>query len=509
MLKRFLAFGPAVLVLLYGLWIGPKYDRYVLPAFDGFVYDAMADNPRVFTLAPWGYRILAPWIVHLIRAPSAAEGYFWLTLVCLAGTLLVLHSWLRRLGFTVNAAALAGVAFAVSPPIRLMLDYQVLVDPLALLIVALFLRELWAPRLWVLAALLAAGALTKEACVLQAFILPVILIPKRGFKRGWLETALLLGPALCLAIALRLTWGEARPALEGSLVQLFFERVSISGTYLVSAMALSGIGLLAVVGLVREPSLPLRILGSVTWALTFVTALANPYHFSIPDLSRLSAFAWPSVLPLALAGLGFRRGPEVADGEWRRGLTRLFSAATLVGCALLVSITDSFRHEPEDAWESPIRYLARNREALKTAALLDAGGALTFDSESGRYKGPITQRFNLTEGRLHRWFLFDGFGRDAVFEAGAPEFRGEAQLLVPVMGPRTLKVNMLIDGPKGTRITVSVAGRDVTGVNSGEPSNFLVPASALTRGDNVLMLKAPPDPTLRLKQFEVRAERPH
>lgn len=506
MLKRFLAFGPAVLVLLYGLWIGPKYDRYVLPAFDGFVYDAMADHPRVFTLAPWGYRILAPWVVHLIPAPSAAQGYFWLTLVCLAATLIVLHSWLRRLGFSTGASALACAAFAISPPVRLMLHYQVLVDPLALLIVALLLRELWAPRVMVLTALLAIGALTKESCLVPAFMLPMLLIPKVGVARGWITTGLVLAPALCLAAFLRLTWGEARPALDGPFLAMIIERVSLSGTNLLKAAALSGLVLPALIGLGREKSLALRVQGGVTWALTFLAALANPYHFSVADLSRLSAFAWPALLPLALAGVGFARDEGPLGAERRPRLVRALSIAALIACITLVSVTDSFRHTPEDAWNNPIRYLARNREALKTAAMLEGGGILTFDADSGRYAGPITERFNLTEGRQHRWFLLDGFGPDAVFESGAPAFRGEAQLLLPMLVPRPVRMIVTLEGPLGARVRIGVAGSDVAAISVGEPSSFLIPASVLIRGDNILTLKGAPDQPLRLKRFEVRLE---
>lgn len=69
MLKRSLALGPAVVVLVLGLGIGPRYDRFVLPAFDGHVYAATAEQPRLFTVAPWGYRILEPWLARLERAP--------------------------------------------------------------------------------------------------------------------------------------------------------------------------------------------------------------------------------------------------------------------------------------------------------------------------------------------------------------------------------------------------------------------------------------------------------
>ena len=96
MLKRLLALAPAVLVLLYGLWMGPKYDRFVLPAFDGHVYDAMAENPRVFTLAPWGYRLLEPWMVHLLPVSSSARGFYWLNLVLLSSAVFVVGCWLRH-----------------------------------------------------------------------------------------------------------------------------------------------------------------------------------------------------------------------------------------------------------------------------------------------------------------------------------------------------------------------------------------------------------------------------
>lgn len=508
MLKRALAFGPAVLVLLYGLWIGPKYDRYVLPAFDGFVYDAMADRPRVFTLAPWGYRILAPWIVHLLPTPSAAEGYFWLTLVCLAAALAVLDSWLRRLGFAPAASALACLAFALSPPIGLMLNYQVLVDPLALLIIALFLRELCAPRLLPLAALLTAGALTKEACLVPAFMLPILLIPERGAARGWLATALVVTPALSAAALLRVTWGDARPPLDVPFVALLQERVGLSGTVLLKAAALSGLVLPALLGLGRERSVALRVQGGVTWAATFLAALANPYHFSAPDLARLSAFAWPALLPLALSGLGFGR----ADGPRRvqagPGLVNAMSVVTLLVCGALVSLTDPFRHTPEDAWNNPIRYLARSREAFKTAELIEKGGALTFDSQSGRYAGPITERFNLTEGRRHRWFLFDGFGADAVFEAGEPVFQGEGQLLLPLLVPRPMRVTLTVGGPEGARVTVRVAGHDVADLTVPGPDSFVVPREVLIRGDNLLELRTSSREPLRLLRFDARVADP-
>jgi hypothetical protein len=505
MLNRFLALAPAALVVASGLWIGPKYDRYVLPAFDGYVYDAMADTPRVFTLAPWGYRILTPWIVHVLPFASAAKGFFWLNLACLAAVVFVVGVWLRRLGFGPWPSGLAGLVLFLSPPMRELLQYQVLVDPLALLIIALILLELGNPRVLVLSALFAAGALAKEVCLLPLVMAPLMLGRKSGWKKALLQTAAVAAPALLLAAYLRATWGEPRPGLDTPLVGPALERLRQSMDLLPGTAALSGVGLLALLGLVREASVPLRIQGASLWILTFAAVFLNPYHFSVPDLPRLFVFVWPPLLPLALAGAGFHRTAVPTTARPFPRLTRAAAILTLLACAGLVVATDSYRHEPEDAWAEPIPYLARNREGIKTARLLDEGGALVFDSRSGRFAGPIAERFNLTEGRRQRWFLFRGFGPQAVFESGAPEFRGEAELLLPVMSPRAMTMSVEFEGPDGTEVAVSAAGREIASIATGRAGGvFQIPGDALRRGDNLLRLRTPAGVAVRLIRFEAR-----
>ncbi len=509
MLKRFLAVGPALLVLGYGLWVGPKYDRYVLPAFDGFIYDAMADGPRVFTLAPWGYRILAPWIVHLLPVSSAAVGFYWLSLVCLSATIFVIGSWLQRLGFASGPAALGALALALSPPLRELLNYQVLVDPLALVIIALVLWELAVPRILVLIALFAAGALTKEVCLLLLFAIPLVLVPISGWKKGALQTSLIAGPALSLALYLRATWGEARTVLDGPFLDVVGARLQQSAGLLASTALLSGLAVAALLGLIRESSVPLRVQGVAMWFLTFATILLNPYHFSLPDLPRLSVFAWPALLPLALSGLGFARIREPGRAERFPRLVSVTAVATLLICVSLVLVTDSFRHVPEDAWNQPIAFLARNREGFKTARLLDEGGTFTFDAMSGRFAGPVRETFNLTEGRRHRWFLFDGFGPLASFESGVPQFQGKAELLLPTLTPQPATMSIELEGPEGARVALSVGGREIGSAPAdGASTTLSIPQAALVRGDNIVRLTGPDGLTLRLKRFEVRLETP-
>ncbi len=509
MLKRSLALAPAILVLAYGLWIGPKYDRYVLPAFDGFIYDAMADDPRVFTLAPWGYRILAPWIVHFLPASSAAVGFYWLSLACLSVTVFVIGSWLQRLGFGSGPGALAALAFALSPPFRDLLQYQVLVDPLALLIIALTLRELTAPRILVLMTLFASGALTKEVCLLPLAVVPLVLIPRSGWKRGAIQTSMVALPAVSLALFLRATWGEARPVLDGPFLELVGARLQQSAGPLASTALLSGLAVAALSGLVWESSVLLRVQGVVMWFLTFTTVFLNPYHFSLPDLPRLSVFAWPALLPLALSGLGFTRAMEPARPRRFPRLASSASAATLLVCVSLVLVTDSFKHVTEDPWNEPIAFLARNREALKTARFLEEGGTFTFDAMSGRFAGPVTERFNLTEGRQHRWFLFGGFGSEAAFESGPPEFQENAELLLPILVPRPVTMSIALEGREGARVAVSVAGREIGfAVADGSSTTLSIPPTALIRGDNLVRLLGPAGVAIRLSGWKVSLSGP-
>ena len=509
MLKRSLAVAPALLVLAYGLWIGPKYDRYVLPAFDGHVYAAMAESPRVFTLAPWGYRILEPWIVSLLPFSSAAAGFFWLNLVLMSVATFALSRWLRRLGFSIGAATLGVLAFVASPSARVLLDYQVLVDPLALLLMILILEELLEPDQLVLMALLAVAALTKETSLLLLTLLPLYLAGRAGPVRGLVEAAVVAAPALGLSALLRVSWGNpGPPPHDFSILDLTLGRVLASGWALASAAALSGLILPAFAGMIREASVVLRIQGALLWMFTFGLILSNPYHYSVSDLPRLSVFAWPALLPLALAGVGFKRSPRE---EPRPGPNRLrtgFAVATLLVCLGLVAATDPYRRAPFSAQPNAVALVGRVRESLKTAQALEAGEMFGFDSRSGRFAGPVEERFNLTEGRRQRWFLSDGFGPHAAFEGGAPAFRGEARLLLPLLAARTVAMSMQFDGPEEAEIRVRLGNRDVAAIpTGGAGGTFFLPAALLTRGDNILRLRGPAGVRVRLVRFEASVER--
>lgn len=510
MLKRSLALAPAVVVLVLGLGVGPRYDRFVLPAFDGHVYAAMAEQPRFFTVAPWGYRILEPWLVFLIPAPSAAVGFFWLNLILLAGAIFTTGFWLRRLGFSDAAASLASFAFAVSPPVVLLLKYQVLVDPLAVLFLVLIYAELERRDLPSLMALFAVAALTKETGLMALALLPLHLATRGRILRGLMDSVVVAAPALALSILIRVSWGSPVPPPSSfSILDLTIGRILTSGWTLAGTVLLSGLSVVAAIGLWREPSIRLRIQGALMWIFAFGLIVANPYHYSVEDLPRLSVFAWPALLPLALSGAGFKRSPAPEARPGRDGLRTAAAVLALLACLGLVAATDPYERAPFPRTPDAVALVGRLRESAKTARALDQGEVFEFDPLAPRYAEPITERFNLTEGRRQRWFLYKGFGVGAAFASGIPEFRGEAHLLLPLLEPRTLTMRLDLQIQAGVTAAVSVGGRQIASVTSGTPSHtFEVPAGVLIRGDNILKILTPQDALVRLMRFEARVKAP-
>jgi hypothetical protein len=508
--RTLLALGPAIWVLIFGFWIGPKYDRFVLPAFDGHVYDAMAESPRVFTLAPWGYRILEPWLVHLLPFSSSAAGFFWLNLVLLSGAVFITGSWLRRLGFSSTSAALASMAFALSPPVRLILHYQVLVDPLAVFLLTVLLHELVDPDPLVVMALGAAAALTKETCLLFLTLIPFSFVPRLGPGRGLFDSAAVSAPAIFISVVIRLTWGRlAPPASPLSLLELTIGHALESLLGLATAAALSGLILPVGVGFFRESSVGLRLQGALMWIFTFSLILANPYHYSVSDLPRLALFAWPPLLPIALAGLGFKRTPT-AEPDSRGRLSFLaapLSLSVLAICALMVALTDPYRRAPFGPDPDPVTFVGRVRETLKTARALDRGETFVFEAGTGRFSQPVEQTFNLTDVRRQRWFLYRGFGRGAAFSSGVPSFMREAQLLLPVLTPFPLNMSVEFEGAANAEVEVSVGGRRVARVHTGHRgASFLIPPNLLIRGDNLIGLRESSGARVELVRFTVRVE---
>jgi hypothetical protein len=503
---HFFALFPALVTVARGLWIGPRYDRYVLPAFDGYVYDAMAEAPRIFTLPPWGYRILTPWIVHTLPAPSWAEGFYWLNLMLLPCAVFAVGAWLRGIGFSPMASFLAGMSLATTPPLGAFLDYQVLVDPLSLVVFVAILNELLRGGGLGLAALFAVGALAKEICLIPVAALPFVLAARMGWRLAVLRSAAIAAPAIALTLFLRLTWGsQTVPANGFSILEMGRRFLEIPAGHVTFFMVATVIGLR---GLLKEDWTPIRALALLLWPASFLAVLLNPFGFAAPDLARIAPFAWTPFLPLTLAGLGLQRDATKPAPVLRGKVSDFVAIAALLGVTALAMGADSYRRAPEPASTEPVVFLARSRETLKTARALDEGQPFIFDAQSGRFAAAIDQTFNLTEGRRMRWFLYRGFEREATFGPGAPEFREHAELLVPIMEPRNATILFKLESnPEDVAVTVGIASLTLGVVRThGSDLKLSVPRQALFRGDNVIRLQGPPGARVRLVRFEVHLE---
>ena len=111
-----------------------------LPAFDAYVYVAMAEHPTVFTVAPWGHRILTPWLARAVPFAPISVAFPLVTVGAFALACLLLFAFLRRRGHRPWAASLGVALFALSPPVGELIAAPFLVEPLACaLLVALLL----------------------------------------------------------------------------------------------------------------------------------------------------------------------------------------------------------------------------------------------------------------------------------------------------------------------------------------------------------------------------------
>jgi hypothetical protein len=127
----------------------------------------MAEQPRFFTVAPWGHRILTPWVASALPVRNIARAFRIVTFAALlaAGGLLFLY--LRALGHGLPAAVLGALLFALLPPVAECLRYVFLAEPVAVMLqVALLLALQSRAGLGPLCLIAVLGTLAKEFFVL-------------------------------------------------------------------------------------------------------------------------------------------------------------------------------------------------------------------------------------------------------------------------------------------------------------------------------------------------------
>ncbi|MFI5183055.1 MAG: hypothetical protein ACHQNV_01555 [Vicinamibacteria bacterium] len=495
------------------------YDRFHLPAFDGHVYVAMAARPGFFTVAPWGYRVLNPWLVRLVTFPlrDHVPAFFWSTALGLGASGVLLFAYLRRLGLPALSALLGVTLYGVSGPVGEVVRYQFLAEPLTFLLEMALLLSLEASAPLPVVALIAVlGVLAKEFFLL---LLPLVFVLRRqrvGSLRALQDAALVALPAVVAALALRRLWTPhihpPLPALSWQTLAVAAARFRESWPEWRGAALLMGLTPLALVGAFREQGRRLAVRGAYLFAATLASPFVNPVTFLSVDIDRLLLYALPAVIPLGFAAVG---GIVARDGSSRpwgphRLLSRLALALT-VGAALIpLGIVDPYRRIDLQGSRDATVMLAVFRETLETADKIDDGEAFEFDPTSGRYAQGLTTPFNLSQLRRVRWFLRDGWGPLAARRAGDVVMASrEATLLLPCLRPRELSAALTLDAPRETRLSVRVNDRPVADLLVGPDAREWavgIPAAVLFRGDNVLTLRAAESetPLVRLCRFTIR-----
>lgn len=477
---------------------GIVYDRFHLPAFDGHVYAAMAEEPRVFTVAPWGYRLLAPWLVHL--SPwNAARGYGVLTPLALFAAGLGVFACARRSGARDLPAAVAAGTLLASPPVAQILRYVLLTEPTTLALETLFLYGLAAGVSWPVVALVGVlGTASKEFFVL---LLPAFFLARRraGIARALAETAGVLAPAVLLTLVLRVYWTPDLAGPGGGLpaVGLVGERLRLWALTQSSAAALLAIAALAAVAgaLAGRGAHVCRAAFGFVAAVAFAAPFLNPADFSAPDLPRLHVYALPPLLLLALRALG-RRGPGTTEPAPAVALPRgvgfgAGTAAVLLAMAPFV-LLDRYRRLDLRADGDADRVLAFLRATLSAGARLGAGETV----EQTAVRPPSDD----APGTRLRWFAREGW---QPAEAGAVATGPLAVVIVPARPARALEVLLAI-GPPLPELRASMNGRPLASEWTSEGLRLPVPAGALVRGDNALVLTRPPGgPPLELRRLRL------
>jgi hypothetical protein len=505
-----------VIVARYRLGQDPhvRHDRFTLPAFDAYAYLAMAEHPSFFTVAPWGYRVLTPWLVHSLPVANVARGFRYVTLasLTLAGGLLFL--FLRRLGHDPRAALVGVVAFALSPPVGEAIRNPFLAEPLGIVLVLAFLLALEAGAGLAVYGLLAVlAALCKEG--LLALLLPLVffgLRDREGTRRALLAFAAVSIPAVAVAVALPAWW---TPQLSAALpaIDPLPSALAAAGAWREwwGPLLLAGLTPLAALGALRRQARPiLRRYGYllvVTFAAGFAAATytgeSRPGHFFTADVPRLLLYAVPVVIALASIALD-RVWPHLQapaavaplPRSWRVAAAILALAAA--GAPFLV--VDRYRRvDLRGARDGPY-VLGLCRESLRTAFRLDRGQAVSFDAATQRFAWGDSDPGDLDR---MRWFLRDGWGGLAHYGTGEIVMHeATASLIIPSLRPRDLDLELVTEAPADGRVGIAVNGRAVgeTGPGGG-PIVVRIPASLLFRGDNVVTLSSGGGAGARLRRL--------
>jgi hypothetical protein len=506
---------------LAALWLLQRhhfegYDRDLLPAFDAYAYVAMAEAPRYFTVAPWGYRPLTPFLVHVLPL-DVVTGFKVLTFVGLAVSAVLLARFLARLGHGLPASLAAVVLFVFLGPTREVVQYPLLVEPVTLALEVAFLLCLAGRGSTGALALIAVlGALSKE---MQVLLVPLVFFARRD-PDGWrvaLRKTLVVGLAAVAATLLVRTWvplplvSVGRPPTEAILAAWWRDWPE---TW--RGLLMLGLTPLALVGACLPRARPFLKRFGYGLAVTLLVPFAAFVNVGDPrviffgkNTERLLLYAIPFLLPLALHALDALRGAAVAGAPaTTTEASPLGRAAGGVALAILLATglgLDRYRRLDLGATRDGPLVLTFCRESLAAARRLERGRFTTFDPGRDRYVAGESDARDL--GRM-RWYLRDGWGPRPSSISGAEVVMQQprATLVLPCLRPDDWQLALWLTAAGSTPVRVDVNGHDVGTVTPGPAAaRFVVsvPAGVLFRGDNRIGLDATAG-SVRLHRYSVR-----
>ena len=489
------------------------YTRFELPAFDAYVYVAMAERPSVFTLAPWGYRLGTPALVGALPGANVVRGFRLVTVFGLILSAALLFLWLQRLGHRPWLAALTAAAFAFSAPVVEAARYPFLAEPLAVCLELLFLLAVTvgAPAT-VLAALAVLAVLAKDLLLVFLPLCFLDRLRRSGFRAAARDLTVVAVPAALAWGLLHLQWAPRAEGGREAGSWLGFAVVAVAGV--ASAWRqwwllwlLGGLTPLALVGAVRRPARELLLTHGYALPVLLSLPLAAAVYgggplgggeavpFFARDVPRLLIYAWPLLAAFALAALpGAPSMPRPGPLASGRMAAVAGAVATIVLLGALAASLDPYRRlDLRGPRDGPF-VLATCRESLRVASRLAGGSEVRW--EAGRQ---VFVWGETDSGRLDRmrWFLREGWGERPQYGSGSFAMAGpRATLLLPWLaegGWRAVEV-MLRRADAGeappARLSLFANGAPVGAVvlATGAAAAVEVPTAALLRGDNVLTL---------------------
>jgi hypothetical protein len=302
---------------------GPDIAQY-LAMYEGVPLDEVQ--------APYRYRVVVPWAARAVPVPPdvlfsrpdptgerpTLFRFAALNLVGLAAAAWFLFLMMLRLGFSAPESVIGGALFlcCLQP---LTIGTLPLVDAWSYALLAGCLFALVRGRLSLLFALFSVGLFTKETILL----VPVAALLLPASRRDRMRQLAAFAPALVAYLLFRLVWFPADGLYSVASSRRFFFDVFVSGEQLpLLSRGLRSFGLLW----------PLAFYGWVAlrderdhalkrWSPLVPLILLLPFLLAL-NVGRVWFFAFPVVLPLAVAGL---------SSLWSGGPTRLVEPTRGVG----------------------------------------------------------------------------------------------------------------------------------------------------------------------------------